>query len=49
MSYMDKKIELVIGDLLSRITDFQLQTSDNEFLFKLEELRGYLVDFKGEK
>lgn len=44
---IDKKIDLVVTALLSRLTDFQLQSNlDDELLNELEELREYLVQYK---
>jgi hypothetical protein len=46
---LDKKKNLVMTSLLSRITDFQLQSQDAEFFDWIEDLRGALVDFSENK
>lgn len=43
----DNKLDLVISSLLSRLTDFELQTKDDEFMHRLEELRELIVKFGG--
>ena len=39
------KYELVIRDLLARITNYQLQSMDNNYLDNLEDLREEIVQW----
>lgn len=38
-----KVIDVIVRSLLVRITDFQLQTSDDKLFHKLEDLRDILI------
>lgn len=42
----EAKIDLAIRSLLGRLTDFQLQSNDPEFLDVSEDLRHHIVEFK---
>lgn len=42
------KLGLVFTSLYSRMTDFQLQSEDEEYFNKIEELRGRLTQIEGE-
>lgn len=40
------KMDLVITSILARITDFQLQSTDNDFFEQIEDLREYIVKYR---
>lgn len=42
----NKKLDLVMQDILGRLTDFQLASTDDEFFNLLEDLREYIVNYK---
>lgn len=46
---MKKKKNLVITSLLARLTDFEVESKDNDFVDWCEELREELVYFGEEK
>lgn len=43
---MTKKVDLVKISILQRITNFQLQTQDDDFFHILEDMREVIVDFE---
>ena len=45
---MVKKVDLAVVTLLSRLTDFQLQSQDREYLDILEDLREHICNFNPE-
>jgi hypothetical protein len=51
-SALEKKLDLVIFAALSRITDFQMQSMDDEFMDAVEDFREYISNYNykpGEK
>ena len=52
VSKLDKKIDLVVTAALARITDFQMQSMDDDLMDAVEDLREYISNYKyipGEK
>ena len=43
---VNKKMELVILAVLARMTDFELQTMDDELVEEIEEFREYICSYK---
>lgn len=42
---LKQKVRLAQTSLLSRLTDFQLQSDDMEYFHELEELRGVITEY----